>query len=238
MEEAEKENMCAINLAGVYDKAGEGWRESVNAPNVLYTAIEVDGKKYALPETEPKSHEQTLDFYNAIHARKTVWTTDKGGAYGVASDTQVLKQADVVAMLGIFGKEYDKEILRKNFEYYEPRTEHGSSLSACMYSLLACQIGIAEIAYPFFMKSVGVDLKPGGKEWAGLIYIGGTHPASEGGAWIVAVKGFAGIGIENGKLVCNPCLPEKWKGMKFKLMFMDKLYQIEINKNEGIIKEI
>ncbi|MBE7011786.1 MAG: glycoside hydrolase family 65 protein [Ruminococcaceae bacterium] len=161
-----------------------------------------------------------------------------GGAYGVASDTQVLKQADVVAMLGIFGNEYDKEILKKNFDYYEPRTEHGSSLSACMYSLLACQIGNAEIAYPLFMKSAGVDLKPGGKEWMGLIYIGGTHPASEGGAWIVAVKGFAGINIENGKLNCNPCLPEKWQGMKFKLMFMDKLYQVEINKNGGNITEV
>lgn len=161
-----------------------------------------------------------------------------GGAYGVASDTQVLKQADVVAMLGIFGNEYDDEILKKNFDYYEPRTEHGSSLSACMYSLLACQIGNAEIAYPLFMKSAGVDLRTGGKEWMGLIYIGGTHPASEGGAWIVAVKGFAGIGIENGKLTCNPCLPEKWQGMKFKLMFMDKLYQVEINKNGGNITEV
>ncbi len=161
-----------------------------------------------------------------------------GGAYGVASDTQVLKQADVVAMLGIFGNEYDDEILKKNFDYYEPRTEHGSSLSACMYSLLACQIGNAEIAYPLFMKSAGVDLRTGGKEWMGLIYIGGTHPASEGGAWIVAVKGFAGIGIENGKLTCNPCLPEKWQGMKFKLMFMDKLYQVEVNKNGGNITEV
>lgn len=160
-----------------------------------------------------------------------------GGAYGVASDTQVLKQADVVAMLAIFNKEYNSEILKKNFDYYEPRTEHGSSLSACMYSLLACQTGNPDTAYPLFMKSAGVDLKPGGKEWMGLVYIGGTHPASEGGAWIVAVKGFAGIGIENGQLVSNPCLPEKWEKMKFKLMFCGKLYEIEADKNGGKIKE-
>lgn len=48
------------------------------------------------------------------------------------------------------------------------------------------------------MKSAGVDLKPGGKEWAGLVDIGGTHPASEGGAWMVAVNGFAGISIDGG----------------------------------------
>ena len=60
-----------------------------------------------------------------------------GGAYGVASHTQVIKQADVVAMLCMLPDMFDTETMRKNLEYYEPRTEHGSSLSACMYSLLS-----------------------------------------------------------------------------------------------------
>lgn len=161
-----------------------------------------------------------------------------GGAYGVASQTQVLKQADVIAMMSIFGEDYTKEQMQKNWEYYEPRTEHGSSLSACMYSLTACRIGNPGAAYPFFMKSAGVDLKPGGKEWIGLIYIGGTHPASEGGAWIVAVNGFAGISIRNGELVCEPRLPENWKGMHFKLIFMGQLYQIDIESNRGSVTKL
>ena len=161
-----------------------------------------------------------------------------GGAYGVASQTQVIKQADVIAMMSIFRDEYSKEQIKKNWEYYEPRTEHGSSLSACMYSLAACQIGNPEAAYPFFMKSAGVDLRPGGKEWAGLVYIGGMHPASEGGAWIVAVNGFAGISIKDGKLICEPNLPDKWNGMHFKLMFKEKMYQIDIENDRGKVTEI
>lgn len=161
-----------------------------------------------------------------------------GGAYGVASDTQVLKQADVVAMLGIFSDEYDNEIMKKNLEYYEPRTEHGSSLSACMYSLLACRTNNAEFAYPFFMKSATADLKTGGKQWAGLIYIGGTHPASEGGAWIVAVNGFAGVSVKDGKVICNPCLPEKWNRMSFKYKYMNDLYSITVTHTGSEIKKI
>lgn len=161
-----------------------------------------------------------------------------GGAYGVASQTQVIKQADVIAMMSIFKDEYTKEQMQRNWEYYEPRTEHGSSLSACMYSLVACRTGKTDKAYPFFMKSAKADLTPGGKEWAGLIYIGGTHPASEGGAWIVAINGFAGISIKNGKLICEPNLPERWKGMSFKLKFMDKLYKVTIKGNNANIKEI
>ena len=154
-----------------------------------------------------------------------------GGAYGVAADTQVIKQADIAAMLSMFSNDYTADIMKKNFDYYEPRTEHGSSLSACMYSLLACMTGNPDAAYPLFMKSAAEDLRPGGKQWLGLTYIGGTHPAAAGGAWIVAVKGFAGISEQNGRLVCRPCLPKKWKGMSFKLMYRNKIYDIAIQDN-------
>lgn len=143
-----------------------------------------------------------------------------------------------MAMLSMFKDDYSKEIMEKNLKYYEPRTEHGSSLSACMYSLLACYTNNPEIAYPMFMKSASSDLKKGGKEWAGSIYIGGTHPAAAGGAWIVAVKGFAGIGEENGKLVCKPNLPSKWNGMRFKLVYKGMVYKVEINNGKGIVTAI
>lgn len=161
-----------------------------------------------------------------------------GGAYGVAADTQVIKQADVVAMLSMFKDDYTSEIMEKNLKYYEPRTEHGSSLSACMYSLLSCYTNNPKIAYPMFMKSAKADLIKGGKEWIGLIYIGGTHPAAAGGAWIVAVKGFAGITEEDGKLICKPNIPEKWQGMSFKLMYRNKLYAVRIDGENTAITEI
>ncbi len=56
-----------------------------------------------------------------------------GGAYGVAAQTQVIKQADVIALLYMLGQ-YPADIIAANYDYYEPRTEHGSSLSACMYA--------------------------------------------------------------------------------------------------------
>ena len=161
-----------------------------------------------------------------------------GGAYGVASHTKVIKQADVVAMLCVMPGEFTKEDMLKNLRYYEPRTEHGSSLSACMYSLLSCKIGDADYAYPLFMKSAKVDLLRGGKEWAGCIYIGGTHPASEGGAWKVAIEGFAGMRIDNGKVVCNPCLPQKWNAMRFKINYNGTLYAVKVTKTDWSIKAL
>lgn len=160
-----------------------------------------------------------------------------GGAYGVAAETQIIKQADVAAMLSIFKNDYNKEIMKRNWEYYEPRTEHGSSLSACMYSLLSCYTQNADAAYPLFMKSAKADLSSGGKEWMGLVYIGGTHPASEGGSWIVAIRGFAGFDIINGKPVCKPVLPKQWKRMKFRVLVRGKLYTISITGENAEITE-
>ncbi len=161
-----------------------------------------------------------------------------GGAYGVAAHTQVIKQADVVAMLSMLPDEFSDDVKKANLKYYEPRTEHGSSLSACMYSLLSCAVGDPEFAYPLFMKSAEADLRPGGKEWAGLVYIGGTHPAAEGGAWKVAIFGFAGLEIKNSEIICSPRLPKAWKSMRFKINYRGDIYDIQINGGDWSVTKL
>jgi kojibiose phosphorylase/nigerose phosphorylase len=160
-----------------------------------------------------------------------------GGAYGIASHTKVIKQADVVTMLNLYAKEYSTEILRKNLNYYEPRTEHGSSLSACMYALLACACGEPERAYPFFVKTANADLIGGGKEWAGLVYIGGTHPAAAGGAYMTAIEGFGGFSVVDGKMVIKPQLPKQWKKLSYGVLLQGKKYRVEVTGSEVEISQ-
>lgn len=152
-----------------------------------------------------------------------------GGAYGVATETKVIKQADVVTMLNLFSDEYEPEVLRRNWEYYELRTEHGSSLSSCMYAMLACKCKMPRKAYPFFMDSARADLKDGGKEWAGLVYIGGTHPAAAGGAYMTAVEGFGGITVKDGTVGSAAILPEGWNRMRFHICCQNIRYAVEID---------
>lgn len=161
-----------------------------------------------------------------------------GGAYGVASHTQIIKQADVVTMLEMFHGDYSQEILRKNWDYYEPRTEHGSSLSACMYALLACRFGEPDRAYPFFMKSAQADWLGGGKQWAGLVYIGGTHPAAEGGAWKVLAEGFAGLELTGDGPVLRACLPKGWKRVAFRFCCGGKRYRAEVTPDTARMIEL
>ncbi|MDR2070971.1 MAG: glycoside hydrolase family 65 protein, partial [Treponema sp.] len=95
-----------------------------------------------------------------------------GGGNGAASPTRIIKQADVVTMLCLFNDDYPMPVKKANLEFYEGRTEHGSSLSACMYALLACETGDSSRAYPYFIKSAEIDITGQGKHFAGLVYIG------------------------------------------------------------------
>lgn len=154
-----------------------------------------------------------------------------GGSNGVASQTQIIKQADTILMLNLFPDDYQTEIKQANFKFYEPRTEHGSSLSHCMYALIACKTGNSTWGYPFFRKSASIDITGESKQFAGLIYIGGTHPAASGGAWISVIKGFCGFSIKDNKPEVSPSLPQNWTKVQFIAKIHGKKYQITITKD-------
>ncbi len=107
-----------------------------------------------------------------------------------------------------------------------------------MYALVACRWGGAEEALPFFLKSARADWDGGGKQWAGLVYIGGTHPAAAGGAWKVFAQGFAGLETERGKLVLHPCLPKHWKCIRFICRVGDTAYRVTVTHEKGTMEKL
>jgi beta-phosphoglucomutase len=158
-----------------------------------------------------------------------------GGGNGLATTTKIIKQADVVLMLNLFPDDWPEEIVRANWEYYEPRTEHGSSLSACAYAMVAARIGRPDWAYNYFMKTATVDLTGNSKQFVGNLYIGGTHPAANGGAWMSAVFGFAGLQAGANGITLNPHLPSHWRGMKFSVMWQGKRYDVKVTQDEMFV---
>lgn len=155
-----------------------------------------------------------------------------GSPTGLTVETQIAKQADVVLLLSTLDRQYDEATKRANWHYYEPRCEHGSSLSTCIYALLAAQIGDTGWAYRFFLKTAELDLYGGYKLYLGPLYIGGTHPAANGGSWRVAVQGFGGLSVQNGHVCLNPHLPENWKRMRYRFCFKGQWFTVEIAAGE------
>jgi kojibiose phosphorylase len=154
-----------------------------------------------------------------------------GGAKGLAVPTQVIKQADVVAMLNLFPQRHSTAVKQANWEYYEPRTEHGSSLSACAYAMVATEFGRLDVAYDYFLKTARIDLEAKYKVWVGTIFIGGSHPAANGGAWMTAIQGFGGVHAEADRLTINPRLYRKWRALRFHLAWRGDNFRVEITRS-------
>jgi nigerose phosphorylase len=159
-----------------------------------------------------------------------------GGGSGLATTTQIIKQADVILMLYLFSELYSLGTKSINWEYYEPRTEHGSSLSACSYSLIAAQLGKVDWAYKYFMKTATIDLEGKGKQYVGTLYIGGTHPAGNGGAWMSAIFGLCGIQCTNKGIEINPHLPTHWKQVTIPFMLRGQKLQITLTHENVCVK--
>ncbi len=171
------------------------------------------------------------DVTPAILKTRELKPNEYWGGHGLASTTRTLKQADVVMMLNVFRNEYSKEIKKLNWDFYEPYTEHGSSLSACAYAIVAAEIGYTDWAYKYFMKTATVDLTGDTKQYLGSLYIGGTHPAANGGAWNTAIFGLAGVSFTNDALDISPRLPEHWQSLTFKLNWQGEKLCIKVSAN-------
>jgi len=171
------------------------------------------------------------DIKNRLKTANEYWGVE-------AKKTRVIKQADLITLLALHHEKFSDEVVKANYDFYEKVTEHGSSLSASMYSLTASRIGYLEDAYKMFIKSASIDLGANQKMYAGGIYIGGTHPASNAGAYLSLIFGFAGLIFNDDSFDLSPRLPAEIKGLEFKIYFKDKHYQIKIDENESIIEEV
>jgi trehalose/maltose hydrolase-like predicted phosphorylase len=125
--------------------------------------------------------------------------------------SQVVKQADVVALLALLPEEFDLPTKVANFRYYEPRCAHGSSLSRAMHALVAARLGDAELALRYFQETAATDLADNGGGSAG-----GVHIAALGGLWLAALFGFAGLSWRNDVLALDPRLPPSWRSFGFR----------------------
>jgi len=155
-----------------------------------------------------------------------------GAGQGLAVPTKIIKQADVVMMLVLFRSHYSTQVKQANWRYYEPRTEHGSSLSASAYALLACDCGDLDFAYKYFLKTAKIDLEAKYKVYVGTVFMGGSHPAANGGAWMTTIFGFAGVEADEERVALAPRLPKAWTKLEFALAYRGDSFRIRMTPTE------
>lgn len=138
-----------------------------------------------------------------------------------------IKQADVLQGLFFLNNEYSLETKKSNFDFYEPRTVHESSLSPCVHSIIASEIGYYDKAYELYLRTARLDLDNYNNDTED-----GLHITSMAGTWMSIIYGFGGFRLLHGKVSLKPFIPNSWKSYNFKLNFRDHIISVSVSNNE------
>ena len=141
---------------------------------------------------------------------------------------QVVKQADLVLALALFGDRFTAEEKARDFAYYEPLTVRDSSLSACTQAVIAAEVGHLDLAYAYMTEAALMDLddlEHNSRD--------GVHMASLAGAWIAAVAGFGGMRDFGGELTFMPRLPDQLTRLRYRLGFRGRVLEVKVTVEAG-----
>lgn len=138
---------------------------------------------------------------------------------------QVCKQADLVLALFLLSGRFTLEEKQRNYDFYEQFTTHDSSLSTCIFSIVASEIGYREQAYRYFMSTARMDLDDYHHNVKD-----GVHIANMAGTWMCLVYGFAGLRMREGLLTLKPYLPDGWDGYRFALTCKQCVLRVSVTQ--------
>ncbi len=140
-----------------------------------------------------------------------------------------IKQADVLQGMYFFEDHFEKETILKNFDFYEPRTLHESSLSPCVHVISAAYLDKMDKAYELYLRTSRLDLDDYNRE-----VHEGLHITSMAGTWLSVVEGFGGMRVKNNELHFDPKLPANWKSLSFKINFRGTVVECQFGEENKI----
>lgn len=143
---------------------------------------------------------------------------------------QVCKQADTVLAHFIFEDAQKFSTMKNSYEYYEKITTHDSSLSTCVFSIMASRLHMNDKAYYYFGDSAEMDIHNTHKNTKD-----GIHTANMGGTYMAVVYGFTGLRVKESGISFSPMLPEKWTGYSFIFQYENSCILLKVNKMACIL---
>jgi trehalose/maltose hydrolase-like predicted phosphorylase len=135
--------------------------------------------------------------------------------------SQVVKQADVVALIALLPEEFSAATAETNFRHYEPRCAHGSSLSEGMHALVAARLGDADLALRYLSETADTDLDLDPASAGGVRIAGAGRP-------LASSLGFIGLDLKGDTLGIDPKLPSQWRSLSFRVCWRGRSIAIRI----------
>lgn len=195
------------------------WKEKVN---VIY--LPQPNEQGIIPQDDTYLTKETIDLSKYKNSSQ-VGTLFYEYNLEQVNEMQVSKQADVLLLLFLFENLFPKEEKRLNWDYYEPKTLHDSSLSLSTHAILAADLGKMDLSYELFQRAINIDM---GENM--LSSNDGIHAASLGGIWQMIVFGYGGIRCLDRQLRIEPNLPKAWQELDFGIMWHQQPIQIIVDQ--------
>ena len=139
---------------------------------------------------------------------------------------QVCKQADTILANVLYPEYSSTECIENNYNYYKKITTHDSSLSKCIFAIIATRLGYIDEAYDFFTSSLSTDLDDTHGNTKD-----GIHTANMGGSYLCILYGFLGLRVYSMNLYLAPHLPHEWKELSLKIHYQGREIKISIDKS-------
>lgn len=190
-------------------------------------------KIYIPFDEEKKLVEQFEGYFDLKDEPIVEWDENSMPLYPVGYDhfnchtTTLLKQPDVLMLMYLLPDAFSSEVKKINYDFYEKRTMHKSSLSPSIHTIMGIETDNYERAFQYFERSAYVDLSnnQGNTGW-------GIHIASAGGTWQAMVNGFGGLRIKDAQLTFKPWLPKPWNSIQFKIKWRSSIVETTISKED------
>ena len=139
----------------------------------------------------------------------------------------MIKQPDVLMFMFLYNQQFDIETKKANYDYYEPKTIHESSLSPSIHSIFAAELGYTKEALDFFGFATRMDLDDYNRNTNE-----GLHLTSIAAAWVNIVYGFGGLRSDGKILRLSPFCPNQWESYQFRIQYFDVNIEVYVDQKE------
>jgi maltose phosphorylase len=145
----------------------------------------------------------------------------------------MIKQPDVLMFLFLYNQSFPREEKQANYDYYEPRCIHESSLSPSLHSILAAELGRKAEAFDLFKFATRIDLDNYNRNTAE-----GIHLTSIAAAWMNVVYGYGGLRSDGEQLVFQPTIPPHWTSYRFQIVYRNSVVRVEVTQKQARLQLI
>lgn len=151
--------------------------------------------------------------------------------YERISQSQIIKQTDVLMLHLNVPEETASGSLRPNVEFYEPRTAHESSLSPGSSAEALALAGRSDDAVHWLRETAYIDMPD-----LRTVAKPGLHTAAMGNTWRALALGFMGVRPTPRALRITPRLPAEWRSLELRVIYRGARVRI-VAARDGVTVE-